>query len=148
MWFKGSKYTSCAEQKTDGRAAEFVCKWQFRAYLGIIYKLYSPTSYFSFFLLQYMTLKWLCQMPQLLPSLRPHRLDDHLCSTGEREQGPNICYQTQRKQKWHILAPQSLACGQKKGLWFTVSSSKPRLGSEGCRKGQEISIPLTFSLWV
>ena len=92
-------------------------------------------------------------MPQLLPSLRPHAPDvagqpDHLGFTGESEQGANICYQSQRKQKGHILAPQSLTCGQKKVLWFRVSGSEQRPESEGWRKGQELSTPPIFSLWV
>lgn len=103
-----------------------------------------PPSPLFLFPAQDLCAMYLCKMPQLLPSLRPHapdvaRQSDHLASTGENEQGENICYRSQRKQKGHIIAPQSLTCGQKKVPWFRVSGSDQRPGSEEWSKGQEMS---------
>lgn len=103
-----------------------------------------PPSHTSLlFPVQYLRLTRLCEMPQLLPSLGPHAPDvaghpDPLGSNGEREQGANTCYQSERKQKGLILEPQSLTCGQKnsvvQSIWF--------------REARSWALPSIFSLWV
>lgn len=44
-----------------------------------------------------------------------------------------------------MLVPQTLTCGKKKVLWFRVSGLEQRPGSEGWRKGQELSPLPPFS---